>query len=52
MVGVKEETNGIVKVGPAGEELLVVGVELLVDLGDVPINSRSECPQGMDVVPQ
>ena len=52
MVGIKEDTNGIVKVGPEGKELLEVGVELLVDLGDVPINSRRECPQGMEVVPE
>ena len=41
MVGVKEDADGIVKVGPAREELLVVGVKLLVDLGDVPVNSHS-----------
>jgi hypothetical protein len=35
-----------------GKELLVVGVKLLVDLGDVPVNSCSECPQGVEVVPE
>jgi hypothetical protein len=51
-VGIKKDANGIIKVGPAGKELLVVGVKFLVDLGDVSINSCRECPLGMEVVPE
>ncbi len=52
MIGIEEETDGIVNVGTASKQLSVVFVELTVDLVDIAMHRGCKYPKVVEVVAQ
>ncbi len=52
VIGIEEETDGIVNVGTASKQLSVVFVELAIDLVDIAVHHGCEYPKVVEVVTQ
>jgi hypothetical protein len=52
VIGIEEETNGIVNIGTTSKQLSVVFVELAIDLVDIAVHHGCKHPKVVEVVAQ